>query len=95
MVETQKFCSPKCKFFRCGRKALAFRSSEPWCKFADDACDVKTCKFAQCVRNKLLPNGVCELTVKAKPVEPRLEEMAEPIRLPGKLAQKLRERELY
>ena len=96
MVErTQKYCSPRCRYFRCSRRALTFRGGKAWCKFAADFCDPKDCKFAQCVRNKLLPNGVCELTIKAKPIELKPEEMVKPIKASGKLFQKLKERELY
>jgi hypothetical protein len=42
-----------------------------------------------------LLDGVCGLTVKPKTVEIRLEEVAKPIKVPGKLAQKIKEKELY
>jgi len=95
MNEKQRYCNPSCEFFRCGRKALFFKSRVAWCKFADDACDVKTCKFASCIRNKLLPNGICGLFVKPKIIEPKPEEMLKPIKASGKLIQKIKERELY
>jgi hypothetical protein len=35
------------------------------------------------------------MTIKAKKIEVRTEEIGEPIRLPGKLAQRIREKELF
>jgi hypothetical protein len=96
MSEKPKHCFADCEFFRCGQHSLYFRGGIAWCKFADDECDVKTCKYAQCIKGKLLPNGVCGLTVKARTTaEVSPEEVAKPIRIPGKLAQKLKEKELY
>lgn len=90
-----KACFPGCEFFRCGQKALALRSKTAWCRFADDKCDPKECKFAQCGRDRLLPSGVCGLTLKAKSIDLSLDSVEEPIKMPGKLAKKLKDRELF
>jgi len=95
MTEKPKLCFAGCEFFRCGQRHLFYRGRASWCRFADDECDPKTCKYAQCVRDRLLLDGVCGLTVKPKTVEIRLEEVAKPIKVPGKLAQKIKEKELY
>jgi len=47
------------------------------------------------MKGKLLPNGTCAFTVKAKTVPIRLREELKPIRAPPKLAQKIKERELF
>jgi len=89
-------CTPSCEFFRCGQRSLFFKSKAAWCKFADDECEVRTCKYAQCVRDRLLPNGVCALELRPRTsfdVEP--DRVVQPIKAPAKLAQKLKERELY
>ncbi|MGC8850052.1 MAG: hypothetical protein ACP5QI_06225 [Candidatus Bathyarchaeia archaeon] len=95
MVDETKSCQPKCQAFRCAKRALTFRQGKAWCRYADDACDVKSCKFAQCIRGKLLPNGICGLSVKQRTVDIRLSDIGEPVKVPGKLARKLRERELF
>ena len=95
MSDAPKPCFAKCEFFRCGQRTLYLRGNAAWCRFADDECDVKTCKYAQCVRDRLLLNGVCGLTVKTRNIEVEPEELAKPIRIRGKLSQKIKEKELY
>lgn len=95
MSEGPKPCFARCQFFRCGQKTLYFKAEVAMCRFADDECNIKSCNYANCVKGKLLPNGVCELTVKAKPIDIRPEEVAEPFKVPSKLVQKIKERELY
>ncbi|MEM2864667.1 MAG: hypothetical protein QXR65_05310 [Candidatus Bathyarchaeia archaeon] len=95
MMDETKLCQTKCQAFRCTKRALTFRQGKAWCRYADDACDVKSCKFAQCIRGKLLPNGVCGLSVRQRTVDIRLSDIGEPVKVPGKLARKLRERELF
>jgi hypothetical protein len=88
-------CQPRCEFFRCGQRSLAFRSEIAWCRFAEDRCEPGGCKFAQCLKGKLLTNGVCGLTLKARTLELTLDSVGQPIKAPGKLARKLKERELF
>lgn len=95
MGDQQKKCYPTCEFFRCGQKALIFRGKNVWCRFADDECDPKTCKYAQCIRGRLLTNGNCGLTIPVKNVELDVSEVEEPIRVSKKLASKLKDTEFY
>lgn len=83
-------------FFRCAQNALYFKDKTAWCRLADDVCEnvCPTCKFAQCVKDKLLPNGICGYSVKTRTLQLRPEELVQPIKVPGKLAQKIKETEL-
>jgi hypothetical protein len=95
MSNKQEFCTANCEFFRCGQHSLFFNGKEAQCRYAEDICDPKNCKFSRCVKGKLLSDGRCSMTIKAKKFEVRTEEIGEPIRLPGKLAQRIREKELF
>ena len=90
-----EYCNPRCQSFKCANRALIPKKELLWCRYADDNCDAKTCKFAQCLRGKLLPNGVCGLSVKQRTVNLKLSDLDQPVKVSGKLAQKLRERELF
>jgi len=96
MAETRK-CSPNCEFFRCSQKALQFRSGKAYCRFADDVCEGYTCKYAFCIRNRLLPDGVCGLTLKrtTTSIETPPEEVIKGIKVKGKLQKKIREKEIF
>ena len=37
-----------------------------YCRWADDECVGSSCNYAICIRRKLLPNGLCGLSVKRK-----------------------------
>ena len=96
MSQKHRPCNPTCEFFRCGQRSLFFKGKTAWCRFADDECEVHICKYAQCVKEKLLPNGVCALELKPRTsfdLEP--DHIIQPIKAPAKLAQKLKEKELY
>jgi len=92
-----KRCSPSCEFFRCGQKVMERRGKEVYCRFVDDACEGPNCQYAICVRNRLLPNNICSLTVKKTKKTPDIppEEAIQGVRVKGKLSQRLREEELY
>ena len=96
MVEVKK-CSPQCEFFRCGQKALQRKSGKIYCRFADDVCEGYTCKYAFCVRNRLLPDGVCGLTLKrtTNRIETPPEEAIRGFKVKGKLQKKIREKEIF
>jgi len=95
-LSTVKFCSPKCRFFRCGKHALVFRRGEPWCTWTDERCDVANCTYALCIRRRLLPNGVCGEAIKRRTVERKPEEEFTPIlRVRGKTIKKLGDKELF
>jgi hypothetical protein len=92
-----KKCFPKCEFFRCGQKAIQWSSRDVYCRYADDLCEGATCKYAICIRSRLLNNGLCGMTVKkiTTIADAPPEEEAVSIKVRGKLHQRLREKELY
>ncbi len=92
-----KMCFPKCEFFRCGQKAMQWRGGDVYCIYADDLCEVATCKYAICIRSRLLANGLCGMTVKriTTIAEAPPEEEVVSFKVRGKLQQRLRGRELY
>lgn len=68
-----------------------------YCRWADTSCTGPTCNYALCVRGRLLPNGVCGLTMRRKTVDERgPEEMMEgtKLRLRGKVRRRLRDEDL-
>ncbi|MBS7631861.1 hypothetical protein KEJ47_09915 [Candidatus Bathyarchaeota archaeon] len=91
----RKTCFQRCEYFRCGQRALILRGKSLWCRFADDECEPKTCKYAQCVRGRLLPDGVCGLAIPVKSIDLSVEDIEEPIRVSKKLASKLKDDEFY
>lgn len=95
MTEQQKICFPQCETFRCGQRAQVFKGKSVWCRFADDECDPKTCKYAQCIRGRLLTNGFCSLTIPTKTIELNVDEVEKPIKVSKKLASKLKDIEFY
>jgi len=97
-MEAGKRCTAFCQFFRCGQKALQRRGDKLYCRLGDDLCEGYSCKYVLCVRNRLLNNGICGLTVKkvSSSVETLPEEeMDMPVKIRGKLQHRIREVELY
>jgi hypothetical protein len=88
-------CFNGCTFFKCSQGHFSVRENTGWCRLVDDKCTPETCKFTQCLKGKLLPNGTCAFTVKTKTVAVRPREELRPIRAPPKLAAKIKERELF
>jgi hypothetical protein len=88
-------CFNGCTFFKCSQGHFSIKENTGWCRLVDDNCTPETCKFTQCMKGKLLPNGTCAFTVKTKIVVTRPREELKPIRAPPKLAQKIKERELF
>jgi hypothetical protein len=88
-------CFNGCTFFKCSQGHFSVRENTGWCRLVDDNCTPETCKFTQCLKGKLLPNGTCAFTVKTKTVATRPREELKPIRAPPKLAAKIKERELF
>ncbi len=95
MSSQPKPCRANCEFFRCSQRSLRFKGNAAWCGFADDECEISSCKYSQCVRSRLLPKGICGFTVPTKSVEVEPKELTEPIKVPPKLMQKIKERELF
>jgi len=68
---------------------LVFQGSKTWCRWAEDECSAAACSYAMCVRGRILPNGLCGLTVRRRTAELEgPEEMAEEIKLKGKISKR-------
>jgi hypothetical protein len=95
LAET-KYCSPKCRLFRCVKRAIIYRGNRVWCSWTDEECNIANCSYATCARRQLLPGGVCGESVKRKTVERTLEEDLIPsVKLKGKALRKLGEKEIF
>jgi len=95
MSDQPKPCFPNCEFFRCTQRSILFKGQVAWCNFADDECEISKCKYSQCVRSRLMPSGICGFTVTTKNSEIEPAEIAKPIKVPAKLIQKIKEREIF
>ena len=73
------------------------RGNKIYCRFAEDVCEGPNCTYAICVRNRMLPNNLCGLTIKKdkKPLENLPEEAVQGFKVRGKLSHRLREEELF
>lgn len=83
-------CWPRCVSFKCAKKSILYRGHAVWCSWLNDACAGPSCSYAQCVRNKLLPDNRCGLVIRritSDVVKP--EDFNLNIKLKGKLARKL------
>ncbi|MEJ2244376.1 MAG: hypothetical protein P8X87_07630 [Candidatus Bathyarchaeota archaeon] len=96
MVET-KYCSPRCRLFKCVKRAVIYRKDNIWCRWTDEECNVANCTYATCVRRQLLPNGVCGESVKRKTVEKRSpeEDKMPPVRVKSKTLRKIRDDDFF
>ncbi|MBD3172788.1 hypothetical protein GF326_09980 [Candidatus Bathyarchaeota archaeon] len=92
-----KKCYPKCRSFKCTKRALTFRGKTAWCTFINEPCDPKGCTYAVCHKRQLLDNGVCGLSIKRKTKdEIRPEDMfRDEIPVKGKLAKKTGEKTIF
>ena len=88
-------CFNGCTFFKCSQGHFSLRENVGWCRLVDDKCVPETCKFTQCLKGKFLSSGICAYTVKSRPVAVKPGPELKPIRAPPKLAQKIKERELF
>ena len=91
-----KPCTPRCKYFRCGKKALRFGRGRPWCTWINEPCDPANCNYAMCVRRQLVEGGICGLTIKRRTKEdvgPEEFPMEE-IRVRSKVMRKLGEKRI-
>lgn len=92
----RKNCSPECKLFRCGKRAIAYRRNSFLCKWTDEECDVVNCSYATCVKRRLLPNGICGETVRRKTVDKGPEEEIGPeVKLRGKALRRIGKGEIF
>ena len=90
-MSESKLCYPKCREFKCTKRALTFRGKTSWCNWTSEPCDPKGCTYAVCVKRQLLDNGVCGLTVKRKTRDDLRPEdiLKDEIKPRGKLAKKI------
>lgn len=96
-MTSDKNCFPKCRTFKCMKRALTFRGKTSWCNWIGEPCSLKSCTYATCHKRQLLDNGVCGLTIKRKTSEDsRPEDMfRDEIPIRGKLAKKIGERSIF
>ncbi|MGQ9542714.1 MAG: hypothetical protein ACUVTM_01305 [Candidatus Bathyarchaeia archaeon] len=90
MQKNSRTCSASCEFFRCDHKSLILKGEATYCRFADDECTPASCKYARCVKGRLLLNGVCGLTLRTRELEVRPEELMDPMEIPGKAVRKVK-----
>jgi hypothetical protein len=89
-------CSPECRRFKCGKRAIEYRRNIAWCRWTDEECNPSDCNYPICVSRRLLPNGLCGETIKRKTIEKRPEEHnIETIRVRGKTYRKIGEKEIF
>ncbi len=66
------------------------------CRWTEEACNVKNCQYSQCMKRRLLPQGVCGETVRRQTVEHDIEDdFDEPVRLKGKALRKFGDKDFY
>ncbi|RLF13845.1 MAG: hypothetical protein DRJ66_07110 [Thermoprotei archaeon] len=49
---------------------------EPWCMWANDVCSGYRCKYVNCIKHALLPDGTCALSVRTRTTGRSIEEEA-------------------
>ena len=75
---------------------MIYRERTVWCRWTEEECEVANCKYATCIKRRLLPGGICGETVKRKTKEMELEKAVGPsIRLKGKALRKIKEKEIF
>ncbi len=91
-----KLCSPGCRDFRCGRRALRRRGGVYWCTWTNEPCNPVNCTYALCMRRRLLPNGVCASSIRRRTREEEQPEDIgkEAIKVRGKLYRKMGEKRI-
>ncbi len=94
-----KQCTPTCKFFRCQRRALKIiiknNRRVAVCMDTMSLCDGPKCKYAMCLKRRLLPDGRCGMAIKSTQKFVDLAEEAEELdlRLKSKALDRLGERD--
>lgn len=66
-----------------------------WCRWTDEPCDIANCNYAMCISRRLLPRGICGITIKRKTVERKIEDITPAVRVRGKTFRKIGEREIF
>jgi len=95
LPNTSRSCFTGCEFFRCEQRAVVLRGNSPYCRFADEECTPSNCKYTRCAKGRLLPNGICGLTLQTKELEIRPEELIDPMEIPDKYASRLKMKRVY
>ncbi len=95
MASSGRLCFTGCEFFRCDQRAVVFRGQTTYCRFAEDECTPNSCKYTRCVKGRLLPSGVCGLTLKTKEFDVGLEDVTDPMEIPDKYVQKMKMKKFY
>ncbi|MFH1328882.1 MAG: hypothetical protein ABIH76_08625 [Candidatus Bathyarchaeota archaeon] len=92
-----KKCFTSCEFFRCSQREIQFRGNGVYCKSTEDLCDGPSCTHAICIRNRLLADGLCGLTVKniTGLIDTSPEKIVSGVKVKGRLQQRFKEKELY
>lgn len=91
-----KYCTPNCSFFRCTNKSLTQNKGRAWCTYTNDYCVGYRCNYAVCIRNRLLNNGLCSLSIKGSREELLPPEQSElQVKVRSKILKKLGEKELF
>jgi len=96
VLKEPRYCSPNCPFFRCARRALRRNKGRAWCTYTNDFCVGYKCNYAVCIRNRLLNNGLCGLSIKRRreelmpPERPELQ-----VKVRSKILKKLGEKEIF
>ena len=95
LTESPKRCFPGCESFRCGQKALVYKSQRIYCRWADDDCSGPECNYAICLQRRLVGGGLCSLTIRRKTDEEIApEDLKIDVKAKGKLLRRFRDDEL-
>ncbi len=74
------------------------KGQQAYCRWVGDTCTGDTCNYVICTRSRLLPNGVCGMTIKRLTKEdefdPELIEEPE-INVKGKLRKRFRSTDYF
>lgn len=98
-MNNSKLCYFACESFRCEQRALVRSKGKHYCRWADDVCVGYSCKYASCIRGRLLSKGICGMSTqhsKKMDIIPEIDQ-SDPlpnIPLRGKLRRRFRKDDL-
>lgn len=92
-----KLCFPKCRDFKCTKRALKLSGREAWCMWTNEPCEPKRCNYAMCHKRQLLENGVCGLSIKRRTRESTEPEdiFLDEFKVRGKIMRKTGEKRIF
>jgi len=92
-----KYCFPKCRDFKCTKRALRMQGRTAWCTWTNEPCDPRNCNYAMCYKRQLLDDGVCGFSIKRRTREDiRPEDIfRDEIKVRGKLMRKIGEKRIF